>query len=207
MKSRKNKLDFEAIVIGVSAGGKDALEAFFSSLPGNFPLPLIVIQHRLVTADNYLIELLNERCNLTVKEMDEKESVKPGIIYIAPPAYHLLIEDDKTFSFSYDQPVCYARPSVDVLFESASDVYGPNLIGIVLTGANHDGSAGLKKIKERGGLTIVQNPETAEYDSMPKAAIAVTEIDHILPLDQIGPFLVKLVCSKEQIQNKHLSNR
>ena len=130
-----------------------------------------------------------------MKEADEKEKTESGIAYIAPSNYHLLIENSHIFSLSCGNLVNYARPSIDVLFESASDVYGSSLIGIILTGANSDGSRGLKRITNRGGLTIVQDPKTAYSDFMPKAAIAATEVNHILPLKQIGPFLVKLTHS------------
>jgi len=116
----------------------------------------------------------------------------PGKIYIAPPNYHLLVEEDKTLSLSTNKHVNFARPSIDVLFETAADVFGEKLVGIILTGANEDGSRGLKKIKESGGLTIVQDPDTAAVDTMPKAAIASTKVDYILPLENIGPFICSL---------------
>lgn len=183
----------EAVVIGVSAGGINALGKILPALPDDFPLPVIIVQHRHPTSDDQIIRIFNKKSSLTVKEADDKENIKPGIVYIAPPDYHLLIENDKTFSLSLDGPVNYSRPSIDVLFESASDVYGPYLIGIILTGANNDGSYGLKRIKERGGLAIVQNPETAEADIMPRAAIAAAKIDRVLTLERIVPFLVKLI--------------
>lgn len=186
------KRRFEAVMIGVSAGGMKALSAIIPLLPKDFILPLVVVQHLHPYADDYLVRYLNEKGQLMVKYAEEKEKIVSGVVYLAPPNYHLLIEDDKTFSFSTEGPVNYARPSIDVLFESAANVYGTGLIGIILTGANYDGSQGLKRIKEMGGLTIVQDPRTAEMDSMPKAAIASTKVDHILPLDQIGLFLAGL---------------
>jgi two-component system chemotaxis response regulator CheB len=114
------------------------------------------------------------------------------VVYVAPPNYHLLIEDDGTFSMSVEGAVNYARPSVDVVFESAAEVYGQGLIGVILTGANKDGSLGLKKIKEAGGLVIVQTPETSEAADMPRAAIAAVNPDYVLPLEKIGPLLRKL---------------
>ncbi len=197
----KKKLKFEAIVIGISVGGMNALSTILPCLPGNFALTVIIVQHLHPSSGSYLARTLNERCKLTVKEADEKEEIKPGLVYIAPPDYHLLIEDNRTFSFCVGERVNYTRPSIDVLFESASDVYFSRLIGIILTGANNDGSQGLKIIKERGGLTIVQDPETAESAFMPRAAIAATEVEHILPLEQIGPFLVKLARDKNTGQS------
>ena len=126
---------------------------------------------------------------LQVKQAEEKESIQGGTVYIAPPNYHLLIEDDHTFSLSVDNAVNYARPSIDVLFESAADVYGSDLIGVILTGNNDDGSQGLKKIKRNGGLTIVQTPESAEADGMPQAALEAVIPEYMLSLEAIGPLL------------------
>lgn len=183
---------YEAVVMGASAGGLEALRFILGSLPDDFPLPIIIVQHRHPNSDDYLITCLNERCRLRVKEADEKGKIEGGIVYIAPPNYHLLIEEDRTFSLSVSAHVNYARPSVDVLFETASDTYGAKLIGVILTGANNDGSLGLKEVKEHGGRVIVQDPETAEAASMPKAALKATEVDDILSLDEIASFLCKL---------------
>ncbi|MBN1876767.1 MAG: chemotaxis protein CheB, partial [Anaerolineae bacterium] len=138
--------EYQAIVIGVSAGGTTALKQLLPVFPRTYPLPLIIVQHLHPQQDKTLIELYNNLSALTVKEADEKEPIRPGYAYFAPPNYHLLIEDDKTFSLSIDEKVNYARPAIDVLFESAVDVYGPHLIGVILTGANNDGAAGLRRI-------------------------------------------------------------
>ncbi len=178
--------------MGVSAGGMEALGAIFPDLSADFPLPVIVVQHQHPTSDDFLVHYLNERCSLKVKQAEEKESILPGVIYIAPPDYHLMVEEDRTFSLSVDEPVNYARPSIDVLFETAADVYGARLAGLILTGASSDGSLGLKRIKESGGLTMVQDPETAEVDFMPRAAVGATEVDYVLTLKEIGKFLNRL---------------
>jgi two-component system chemotaxis response regulator CheB len=183
---------YEAIVIGVSAGGMDALSTILPELPADFSLPVVIVQHQRPASDGFLTRCLNERCSLRVKQADEKEDIMPGVVYVAPADYHLMVEEDKTFSLSMDPPVNYARPSIDVLFETAADAYGSNLVGVVLTGASADGSQGLKKIKELGGLAIAQDPETAEVGIMPEAAIGVTEVDHVLPLKEVGVFLRKL---------------
>jgi two-component system chemotaxis response regulator CheB len=188
---------YKAVVIGVSAGGLKALKTILLGLPLNFAFSVIIVAHRHSDSDDYLEQSLNSECEIRVKQADEKEAINDGVVYIAPPNYHLLIEDDNTFSMSVEGAVNYARPSIDVLFESAAYVYGPELIGVVLTGANYDGSRGLKKIKEMGGLTIVQTPETSEFDDMPRAAIAAVEPDHILPLEEIGPFLMDLNLEEE----------
>lgn len=184
---------FEAVVIGSSAGGIKALSTVLSALPSEFPLPIIIVQHLHPNSDSYLARILAAKSGLTVKQADEKEPIQPGVVYLAPPNYHLLIEEDRTFSLSVEGPVNFARPAVDVLFESAIYAYRGKLIGIILTGANHDGSQGVKKIKRAGGYVIVQDPDKAEAEAMPRAAIAATHVDKVLPLDQIGPYLLQLV--------------
>jgi two-component system chemotaxis response regulator CheB len=187
------KVDFNAVVVGVSAGGFQALHTILPMLPGAFPAPVIVVQHRMAGEDDYFVESLNSKSLVTVKEAEEKEEIRPGTAYIAPGGYHLLIEKDHTFSLSVDEPVCYARPSIDVLFETAARVYGSHLVGIILTGANSDGSNGIKTIKRGKGLTIAQDPETAEVNLMPLSAIATHCVDFILPLEDIPSFLTNLV--------------
>jgi len=189
-------MKYSAVVIGVSAGGMNALGQILPVLPKEFPLPVIIVQHISPQSDTYMIQHFNRHSNITVKEADEKELIKPGVAYFAPPNYHLLIEEDHSFSLSTEERVNYSRPSVDVLFESAIDAYCSRLIGIILTGANNDGSKGLQKIKACGGLAIVQEPSTAEVSAMPEAAIKLSKVDHILKLEEIGPLLVKL--SKEK---------
>ena len=182
----------KAIVIGASAGGREALKTILRVLPSNFSLPVMVAIHRHPHSDDYLENSLNRDCPMRVKQADEKEQIKQGTVYIAPPNYHLLIEDTGTLSLSVEQAVNYARPSIDVLFESAAYIYGDALVGLILTGANNDGARGLKEIKERGGLALVQDPETAEARAMPETAIAATAPDYILPLNEIGPFVKNL---------------
>ncbi|HCY85010.1 MAG TPA: chemotaxis protein CheB [Desulfobacteraceae bacterium] len=179
----------EAVVIGVSAGGMKALEILFSRLKKDCNLAFIVVQHVSPGSDEFFVRYLNERSVLTVKQADEKETIKKGYVYIAPPDYHLLIEEDRTFSLSVDEKVNYARPCIDITFETAAFAFDSSLIGIVLTGANRDGSQGLKKIKEKGGIAIVQDPKTAEVPVMPREAIHRVKVDHILSLEEIAVFL------------------
>ncbi|MBI2876293.1 MAG: chemotaxis protein CheB, partial [Candidatus Tectomicrobia bacterium] len=153
--------------------------------------PVAVAQHRQKGSDDTLAMLLQRFTVLSVGEAEDKEAILPGHIYLAPPDYHLLVEEGH-FSLSTEAPVWYARPSIDLLFESAADAYAERVIGVILTGASPDGARGLARIKERGGLAIVQDPATAESRIMPEAAIAATEIDQILPLEAIGPFLAGL---------------
>ena len=185
--SKRNK--YEAVVIGVSAGGMSALGMIIPELPPDFDLPVIIVQHRDEDSDTFLSEFLNTKSAVKVKEADEKEKILPGTVYIAPAGYHLLIEEDRTFSLSVDPLINYSRPAIDVLFESAADAYEDQLIGMVLTGSNADGSHGLKKIKNFGGMTLVQDPEEAESDYMPRAAILHCAPDHVLKLQEMAPFL------------------
>jgi len=185
-------MKYEAIVIGVSSGGMTVLKCIFSALPAGFSIPIIIVQHVSARSANEWIKLLNEKSNLTIKEADEKEKIESGKVYIAPANYHLLIESDKTVSLTIDEYVNFARPSIDVLFESAAEAYKNKLIGIVLTGSNSDGTKGIKRVKECGGLAIIQDPETAESPTMPASAIAAVEPDYILSLDKIIGLLIKL---------------
>jgi len=184
---------FEAVVVGSSAGGIRALENLLSPLPNDFPLPIIVVQHLHPESESYLPKILATHCALPVKQAEEREIIQAGRVYIAPPNYHLLIEEDHSFSLSLEPPVRYARPSVDVMFETAVYAYRDKLIGIILTGANDDGSYGVKKLKQMGGYVIVQDPKTAEAEAMPKSAIAAAKVDKILPIEQVGVYLLQLV--------------
>jgi two-component system chemotaxis response regulator CheB len=183
---------YEAIVIGVSSGGLKALKLIFSALPSDFAVPVIVVQHIGPRSENSWIKLLSDSCNIPIKEADEKEKIGAGNIYVAPSNYHLMVEKDKTFSLTIDERVNFARPSIDVLFESAAEAYKEKLIGIILTGSNNDGTKGVKRIKECEGLVIVQDPATAESSFMPASAIAAVQPDYIQALDQIGELIIKI---------------
>ena len=187
---------YEAVVVGASTGGLRALRTVASALPANFAAPVIAVLHISPSSDGYYVSYFQDSCRVRVKEADEKEQAVSGWLYLAPPDYHLLIEDDGTFSLSIGERVSFARPSIDVLFESAADAYCPGLIGVVLTGANSDGSSGLKKIKKYGGLAVVQDPGDAEEGFMPQAAISSTEVDYVLGLSEMGPLLKRLVGEK-----------
>lgn len=182
---------YEAIVLGTSAGGLHALSTIIPELPEFYSLPVMVVQHLREDSDGFLVDHLNRHSAMLVKEADDKEKIQAGTMYLAPPGYHLLIEEDRSLSLSVDPRVNFSRPSIDVLFNSAADVYQSKLIGIILTGANTDGSQGLRRIKERGGLVIAQDPSSAEVDCMPQEAINATQVDQVLPLQSIGPFLRK----------------
>jgi two-component system, chemotaxis family, protein-glutamate methylesterase/glutaminase len=184
--------NYQAVVGGVSAGGLAALKSLLGTLPADFALALVIVQHLHPQQDDFLVEHLVSVCRLPVKEAEEKEAVKSGVVYLAPANYHLLIEADRTFSLSTDEKVNFSRPSIDVLFETAAEAYGTELIGVILTGASRDGAVGLRRIKEKRGLTIVQDPKSAEYPAMPLAALEETSVDHVLMIDRIGLLLSEL---------------
>ena len=188
-------MSYDLVVVGVSWGGLRALSRLLDALPAEVDLPFVVAQHRAVEADaEQLAGLLQPHTHLRIGEPGDKDPIERGHLYLAPPDYHLLVERG-SFALSVDAPVQYARPSVDVLFESVADAYGPRSIGIVLTGANADGAEGLAAIKRAGGIAVVQDPRTAEARQMPDAALRATPADAILPLEEIGPFLFGLACS------------
>lgn len=183
---------YELIVVGASLGGFKALEVLVGSLPPNFQVPIAAVQHRSSDSDELLITLLNRESRLPVVEVEDKQAIFPGRIYMAPANYHLLVEEGH-FALSTEGPVQFARPSIDVLFESAADTYRNRVVAVLLSGSNSDGSRGMARVKQNGGLAVVQDPDSAESRSMPDAAIAATEVDWILPLSEIPSFLMKLV--------------
>jgi two-component system chemotaxis response regulator CheB len=176
----------QAVVIGVSAGGLKALSAILPALPADYPLPIMIVIHLPPDRDSVVAELFDDRCSLTVREAEDKEDILPGHVYFAPPDYHLLIEPDRRLSLSSEEPVLFSRPSVDVLFETAADVYGAGLIGIILTGANPDGAAGLKAVMAAGGMALVQRPDLAYARAMPEAALELCPQAESLSLEQIA---------------------
>lgn len=182
---------FGIIVIGCSLGGMHALQQVLPALPADFPIPVAIVQHRYKRSNEGLPAFLRKNTKVAVVDAEDKQWLKPGTVYLAPADYHLLVEDGE-ISLSVDEAVAWSRPSVDVLFESAAEAYGARCLGVILTGANSDGAAGVKKIKRHDGFVVVQDPTTAEAPAMPLAAIAAARVDRILPLDRIGPFLVEL---------------
>lgn len=186
-------MTYDLIVIGASWGGLNAVTEIVAALPEGFDCAVVVAQHRRTdTSAGGLASLLALRARMPVADVDDKSPIEPGCVYLAPPDYHLLVEPGY-FSLSVDERVHHARPSIDVLFESAADAYGERVIGVILTGANEDGAAGLARIKARGGVAVVQDPRSAERHEMPAAALAATDVDAVLPLVEIGPFLHGLV--------------
>lgn len=182
----------EAIVIGGSAGALEALGAILPALPSDFSVPIALVLHLPPKHPSMVATVLGAKCSLRVKEPDDKEPLEAGTLYVAPPNYHLLIERKRSFSLSMDDLVLFSRPSIDVLFESAADAYGSRVAGVLLSGANADGAHGLARIKQAGGLTIVQSPQTAAVATMPEVALRLAQPDHVLPLNGVGAFLANL---------------
>lgn len=186
-------MKFELVVIGASLGGLHALRVVLGALPKNYSLPVVIVQHR--KGEDILSALLATHCELPVSEAEDKEPLIGGHVYLAPSNYHLLVEAGHC-ALSTDEPVNYAQPSIDVLFESAADAYDDRVIGVILSGTGADGARGLAAIKRRGGLTITQDPATAEACAMPEAAIAAARVDAVLSLQEIGLFLTDAAVSK-----------
>lgn len=183
----------EAVVIGGSAGGVEALNVLLPKLPADLKPPVFAVLHLLRERPSLLVEIFEPKCQLAVRQATDKERIAAGTIYFAPPNYHLLVDRDAAgapqLALSIDEPVHYSRPSIDVLFESAADVYSDRLLGIILSGANEDGADGLDAIHRAGGMTVVQAPEDARSPQMVMYALQRTAADLVLPLDQIAELL------------------
>ena len=183
--------NYSLAVVGASWGGLHALSELVKSLPTDFSLPMAVVQHRSKHADELLAQLLQDMTPLRVVDVEDKEPLVPGTVYVAPANYHMLVEEGY-FSLTTDPLVRFSRPSIDVTFTSAGDAYPNATVGVILTGANDDGSRGLRHIVNRGGKAIVQDPETAESKAMPRAALTAVPEAEVLPLDKIAARLVGL---------------
>jgi two-component system, chemotaxis family, protein-glutamate methylesterase/glutaminase len=184
-------MGFQFLAMGTSLGGFEALRTVLGSLPKEFPLPIGVVQHRRYDDSAAYAPLLSAYTPLSVVEVEDKDLIEVGCVYICPSNYHLLVDGDH-FALSTDAPVLHARPSIDVFFESAAESFAHGVIGLLLTGMSKDGTAGLRRIKDCRGYIVVQDPSAAEGHVMPEAAIAAIKVDRILPLEEIGPFLIEL---------------
>ena len=182
---------YDLVVIGCSWGGLGALGTIFSKLPPTLDVAIAIAQHRMAQSADCLAVSLQKKSPLPVIDVNDKDPIERGRIYLAPPDYHLIVEQG-SFALSTDEVVQYARPSIDVLFESAAESYGERVLGVILTGANEDGATGLAHVKRRGGCAVVQDPSTAVRAEMPKAALAATNVDKVLPLDEIAGFLAQV---------------
>jgi two-component system chemotaxis response regulator CheB len=182
---------YEIIVIGASLGGLRALSVLLAGLPADFTPPIVIAQHRHASSGGSLIAVLQPYSALPIEEIEDKREICGQRVYLAPADYHVLLEPG-SFALSTEAPVTYARPSIDVLFESAADVYADRAVGVILTGASDDGARGLARIKQRGGIALAQEPASAESAVMPAAAIAAVRVDYILPIEQLAPMLLDL---------------
>lgn len=179
------------IAFGTSWGGLSAMTRILRALPKNFAIPIVVVQHRSKDSDRLLTQLLQDATELTVCEIEDKDSLCKGTVHVAPADYHVLVEGGY-FSLSVEEPVRFSRPSIDVMFTSVADVYGSEAVGVVLTGANEDGARGLAHIVARGGRAIIQDPKTAEIATMPAGALKAVPTAEVLPLDKIARRLIAL---------------
>jgi two-component system chemotaxis response regulator CheB len=175
------------IVIGGSAGSLHVMFGLLSSLRPGFPDAVLIVLHRNTQSDSGLEDLISAKTGLPCKEVEEKEPVLPGVVYLCPPDYHVLIEEDHSFSLDYSERVHFSRPSIDVTFKSAAMAYGGALTAVLLSGANADGAGGLEWVKQQGGLTVVQDPATADVAFMPENAIARGKVDFVLRAEDIPP--------------------
>ena len=187
-----SEYQYKAVVVGASAGGVVAISSLLECLPSNFLTPICIVLHLPPDKNSMLDQIFNDKCSLQVKEADDKESIQPGFVYLAPPNYHLMVEQDFSLSLSSEDPVLYSRPSIDVLFETAADAYHEKLLGILLTGANSDGAKGLQTIIKKGGDGLVQSPDEAEAKTMPMAAIKKSPSARVESLENICLFLKSL---------------
>jgi two-component system, chemotaxis family, protein-glutamate methylesterase/glutaminase len=185
--------NFGIVAIACSAGGLKALSKVISTLPANFPVPIVIVQHLDPKHRSMMADILGRRTKLEVKQAQQGELMNPGTIYIAPPNYHLLVTSQGSVDLTQSEVIHFVRPSADVLFESVADSYKSGAIAVVLTGTGVDGATGVQAVKEKGGIVIVEDSETSEFNGMPKAAIRTGIVDQILPLSEIATALIILV--------------
>ena len=193
---------YRIVVVGTSWGGLHALTVLVRGLPADFALPLAVVQHRSKDSDGLLAQILQDETELRVSEVEDKEPIESGHVYVAPPDYHLLV-DGAYFSLTVDPPVRFSRPSIDVTFISAASACGAATVGVVLTGANEDGALGLRRIAERGGHAVVQDPASAEIATMPAAARRAVPSAMVLRLEEMSQYLTELAASACQARARH----
>jgi two-component system chemotaxis response regulator CheB len=187
-----NRPRMKAVVIGGSAGALQALFIILRDLPANYELPIFITVHVPPERRSVLAEVLQSKCQISVREAEDKEPISAGTAYLAPPDYHLLIEKDGTLALSSDEPIFHSRPAIDVLFESAADAYGSAVVGVLLSGASSDGAKGLKSVEDAGGVTIVEDPGTAYASTMPEAALGACREAKSFSLNQLAEYLKSL---------------
>jgi two-component system, chemotaxis family, protein-glutamate methylesterase/glutaminase len=180
------------LVIGGSAGSLQVVLAVLAAIGDDFPLPVLIVLHRNGGFESSLEDLFSSRTRLPIKEVEEKDQLRAGTIYLCPADYHVLLEKDHSFSLDYSERVHFSRPSIDVTFRSAADIFGPGVIGLLLSGGNADGAEGMQYVQQQGGVTIVQDPATADVPYMPQQVISRMKVDFILPTDEIPGFVHQL---------------
>jgi len=180
------------LVIGGSAGSLQVILSLLTAIGEDFPMPVLIVLHRNSGFESSLEDLLSTRTQLQIKEVEEKDQLRTGTIYLCPPDYHVLLEKDHSFSLDYSERVHFSRPSIDVTFRSAADVFGPGLITLLLSGGNADGAEGMQYVQEKGGVTVVQDPATADVPYMPQQVITRMKVDFIVPADEIRGFVRQL---------------
>lgn len=195
---RGSSASFDVVVVGVSAGGVDLLLHVVPALPADFPVPIVVCLHSGTGTTDELARLLGRRAKVKVREVHDKDPLAPGSVYLAPGGYHLLLERERTASLSLDAPLRFARPSIDVLFDSAAHAFGAKVLAVILSGANDDGADGCRRIKAAGGTVIVQDPATARAPEMPEGAIAAVKPDHIFAPAELAALLQKLCKARKR---------
>jgi two-component system chemotaxis response regulator CheB len=193
----KNAPAFGIVALASSAGGLQALISILSALPSSFPAPITVVQHLDPHHPSFMSSILSRRTQLDVKQAEEGDILRPGMVYIAPPDRHLLINREGTVSLSHSEMVHFVRPSADLMFESVAASYKTRAIAVVLTGSGHDGAMGIEAIKRMGGTVIAQNEATSLFFGMPGAAIQSGNVDYVLPLNEIAPVLINLVIGEK----------
>jgi two-component system chemotaxis response regulator CheB len=184
-------MPYSIVAVGTSWGGLSAMTKLLGSLPEDFPIPIVVVQHRSKDSDRLLVQLLQDATGLKVCEIEDKDVLSAGTVHVAPADYHVLVESGY-LSLTLEEPVRFSRPSIDVMFTSAADAYGPATIGVILTGANEDGAMGLADIVKRGGTALIQDPKTAEIKTMPGAALQAAPTAEVLSLDNLAGRLIEL---------------
>ena len=185
--------EYRIVAIGGSAGSLDVIFKIVEALPQQLNASCIIVIHRKSSPDSILVNLLSTKTSLPVKEVEDKEALLPGRIYIAAPDYHLLIEDEHSFSLDSSEKINYSRPSIDVSFESVAGVFGKAVVGVLLSGASVDGAKGLQNIKSAGGYTIAQDPASADMGYMPQQAISFGQVDAIVNGKDIPAFIRELL--------------
>ena len=193
VQNTESSRPFQLVTVASSAGGVRALAQLLTGLPGDLPVPVVIVQHLDPRHQTVIAEVLGRHCPMPVKLAEHEEQAKPGTVYVAPPNRHLFIGADSVLTLADGELVHFVRPSADLLFEAAAGAYGASTIGCVLTGSGGDGAMGVRAIKARGGTVIVEDPETAEFRGMPEAAVGAAAVDFVLLLEEIAPVVRRLV--------------